>query len=117
MCDIPNIPSVFHHNIIINDKILKHLIGFLKTHSDNNIITINSIKKQAYTLESGLTGNFVVTPIQVYDRLIIECRCVDETNFKNKDCIDKMVSAVFCPLIGVSDIRLEYFYSMYYCRD
>ena len=54
---------------------------------------------------------------EIYDRLIIECRCIDGLSFKNSDVLEQMVTAAFKGLFGVSDIKLEYHYSMYYCRD
>jgi|688.fasta_scaffold1601708_1 hypothetical protein len=110
MCDVPNISSVYPYNTVINHKVFKQLNNFLKRHSGNNIITVIGIKKQAYVVNSNLN-------VRVNDRLIIECHCVNYSTFKNENCIEAMVNSVFNPLIGVSDIKLVYSYSMYYCRD
>lgn len=118
MCNmsVPPISYVYslgdsHH------KMTNLLLKFLKRNSDGNIIQVTGIKKQIYLAESKLGSNFNTLPIQTCDRLIIECRCINGLSFENSDILDQMVTAAFKGLFGVSDMKLEYHYSMYYCRD
>lgn len=120
MCNL-FVPPISNHNSVnhFNNKLINRLSKFLKENSDGNIIQVISIKKQAYIVECKLGVNFNVVPIplQTCDRLIIECRCINGLSFENSEVIDQMVTAAFKGLFGVSDIKLEYHYSMYYCRD
>lgn len=118
MCNmsVPPISYVYslgdsHH------KMTNLLLKFLKRNSDGNIIQVTGIKKQIYLAEGKLGSNFNTIPIQTCDRLIIECRCINGLSFGNSDVLDRMVTAVFKNAFDVSEIKLEYHYSMYCSRD
>jgi len=113
------VPPISNDNSINNFdyKMTNILLKFLKRNSDGNIIKVTSFKKQKCLIDP--KWHEFTEPImpEIYDRLIIECRCIDGLSFKNSDVLEQMVTAAFKGLFGVSDIKLEYHYSMYYCRD
>jgi len=113
------VPPISNDNSLngFNNKLINRLAKFLKENSDGNIIKVTSFKKQKCLIDP--KWHEFTEPImpEIYDRLIIECRCIDGLSFKNSDVLEQMVTAAFKGLFGVSDIKLEYHYSMYYCRD
>lgn len=113
------VPPISNHNSLngFNNKLINRLSKFLKENSDGNIIHVIGIKKQKCLIEPKWHEfNQPIIP-EIYDRLIIECRCINGLSFENSDILDQMVTAAFKGLFGVSDMKLEYHYSMYYCRD
>lgn len=118
MCNM-FVPPISNHNSFngFNNKLINRLSKFLKENSDGNIIQVTGIKKQKCLIDP--KWHEFTQPImpEIYDRLIIECRCVNGLSFENSDILDQMVTAAFKGLFGVSDMKLEYHYSMYYCRD
>ena len=113
------VPPISNHNSVnhFDSRLINRLSKFLKENSDGNIIQVTGVKQQAYIIESVYDENFNIVPIRACDRLIIECRCINGLSFENSNVLDQMVTAAFKGLLGVSDIKLEYHYSMYYCRD
>jgi hypothetical protein len=120
MCNL-FVPPISNHSSLkdFNYKMTNLLLKFLKMNSGGNIIQVTGFKKQAYIAECKLGVNFNVVPIplQTCDRLIIECRCINGLSFGNSDVLDRMVTAVFKNVFDVSEIKLEYHYSMYCSRD
>jgi hypothetical protein len=113
------VPPISNDNSLngFNNKLINRLSKFLKENSDGNIIQVTGVKKQKCLIEP--KWHEFTQPImpEIYDRLIIECRCINGLSFENSEVLDQMVTAAFKGLLGVSDIKLEYHYSMYYCRD
>lgn len=118
MCNM-FVPPISNDNSLngFNNKLINRLSKFLKENSDGNIIQVTSFKKQKCLIDP--KWHAFTEPImpEIYDRLIIECRCINGLSFENSEVLDQMVTAAFKGLLGVSDIKLEYHYSMYYCRD
>ena len=118
MCNM-FVPPISNDNSLngFNNKLINRLSKFLKENSDGNIIQVTGVKKQKCLIEP--KWHEFTQPImpEIYDRLIIECRCINGLSFENSEVLDQMVTAAFKGLLGVSDIKLEYHYSMYYCRD
>ncbi len=119
MCNM-FVPPISNGNSVksFDYKIINRLLKFLKENSDGNIIQVVNIKKQAYLIDPKW-HEFLSNPIpsQISDRIIIECRCINGQSFENSEILNQMVTAAFKGVLGVSDIQLEYYYSMYYCRD
>lgn len=113
------VPPISIDNSINNFdyKMTNILLKFLKSNSDGNIIKVTSFKKQKCLIESKWREFTEPTIPEIHDRLIIECRCIDELYFGNRAVLDQMVTAVFKSVFNVSDIRIEYHYSMYCSRD
>ena len=113
------VPPISNHNSLngFNYKLINRLSKFLKENSDGNIIQVTGIKKQKYLIDSKWYEINQPQMSEICDRLIIECRCINGLSFENSDILDQMVTAAFKGLFGVSDMKLEYHYSMYYCRD
>jgi len=108
------VPPISNDNSLngFNNKLINRLCKFLKENSDGNIIQVTGIKKQKCLIDPKWHEfNQPIIP-EIYDRLIIECHCINGLSFENQ-----MVTAAFKGLFGVSDMKLEYHYSMYYCRD
>jgi hypothetical protein len=98
-------------------KLYNCLLKFLKENSGNNITQITNIKKQKCLIEPKWHNFFEPIMPEIYDRIIIECHCINGQSFENSGILNQMVTAAFKGVLGVSDIKLEYHYSMYYCRD
>ena len=113
------VPPISNDNSLngFNNKLINRLAKFLKENSDGNIIKVTSFKKQKCLIDP--KWHEFTEPImpEIYDRLIIECRCIDGLSFGNRAVLDQMVTAVFKSVFNVSDIRIEYHYSMYCSRD
>jgi hypothetical protein len=119
MCNmfVPPI-SLGHPMRALDYKLNNRLLKFLKENSGSNITQITGIKKQKCLIEPRW-HDFIDEPImpEIHDRIIIECRCINGQSFENSEILNQMVTAAFKGVLGVSDIQLEYHYSMYYCRD
>jgi hypothetical protein len=119
MCNVFVPPiSLGHPMKALDYKLNNRILKFLKENSGSNITQITGIKKQKCLIEPRW-HDFTDEPMmpEIHDRLIIECRCINGQSFENSGILNQMVTAAFKGVLGVSDIQLEYHYSMYYCRD
>ena len=100
---------------MIDPKLHSAFQNFLIKQSGGNIINIKSFSIQA---DTGHYGTGFNTIVKLERKLLIECTCTNSNYFPGINTLsDRFFTFFKVHLDGISDVEIQYHYSMYSCRD
>ena len=100
---------------MFDSKLHSAFQNFLIKQSGGNIINIKSFSVQA---DNGYYGTGFNTTVTFERNLLIECTCVNSNYFPGINTLEDRFFTFFKnQLSGISNVKIHYHYSMYYCRD
>lgn len=100
---------------MLDPKLHSAFQKFLIKQSGGNIINIKSFSIQADTGHYDTGFNSIV---RLERKLLIECTCVNSNYFPGIENLNERFLTFFKNYLdGISDVEIQYHYSMYSCRD